>query len=89
MGAELADQLVGGELRASRTASRAGTAVSSRCGLSEAAPKIALDTATNTRVSRPWSRTASSNAAVEPAIAVEVRAGSRHESGTNDGAARW
>ncbi len=43
----------------------------------------------NTRVPGLCSRTASSTVAVEPAIAVSVRAGRRQDSGTNDGAARW
>ena len=62
--------------------------VSSCWGLSGAAPKIAPDPATNTRVSGLSSRTASSSVAVDPAIAASVRAGRSQDSGTNEGAAR-
>ena len=57
--------------------------------LSPPAPNIAPEAAVNTRAVGSASRTASSSAAVAPAIAASVCAGFSHEAGTYDGAARW
>ncbi len=63
--------------------------VSSFCGLSGVSPKIALEDAASTLISRSSSRTASRILAVVPAIAFSASEGESHVCGTNEGEARW
>ncbi len=58
-------------------------------GLSGASPKIIAEAGLKTRIAGSVAATASSTAAHAPVIAATVSAGRSHESGTNEGAARW